>query len=107
MLGMEKGRPKSLLAASVVFFLLVSATAFYKENGLRDVKKLRSAIENIDGEIASVRGETDRIRLELASLNSDDKHVESIARESLGLVKPGETVYEFIDANELAEGAIR
>lgn len=95
------------MAASVAFFLLVSATAFYKENGLRDVKKLRAAIEDIDGEIAKVRRDTDRIRLELASLNSDDRHVESIARENLGLVKPGETVYEFIDARELAEGAIR
>ena len=49
-----------------------------------------------------VRKENHTMRLELASVSTSDRRVETIARENLGLVKPGETVYEFVDAGKLA-----
>lgn len=98
---MERNKPKAFLGLSIIFFLVVSATAYYKENGLDDVSKLHSEIASIKKEIQEYNFENNRMRLELVSLNTSDDLVEAIAREQLGLVKPGEVVYEFIDADKL------
>ncbi len=92
------------MGVSIVFFCFVSATAYYKENGLADVMKLHSAITAVKQEIHEFQAENSRIRLELDSLNHNDTYVEAIVREELGLVKPGEVVYEFIDAKRLTYG---
>lgn len=99
---MERNKPKAFLGLSILFFLVVSATAYYKENGLGDVGKLNSEIASVKKEIREYSLEINRMRLELVSLNQSDDQVEAIAREQLGLVKPGEVVYEFIDAAKLA-----
>jgi len=98
---MERNKPRALLSLAAVFFCLVTATAYYKQNGLKDLARLRAAIGQANGEMRAIRAENDRIRQELASLNYSDEYVEAIARDSLGLVRPGEVVYEFIDAETL------
>lgn len=46
-------------------------------------------------------GEDNRLlRKQIRSLRKDLTSIERIAREDLGLVKPGETVYEFIPAEK-------
>ena len=98
---MEFAKPKVLLMLSILFFVVASSTAYYKESGLRDVQKLNKAIFSVDQEISTLERDNRRIAIELESLNSDDTYVESIARENLGLVKPGEIVYEFIEIDKL------
>jgi len=98
---MERNKPKAFLGLSILFFLVVSATAYYKENGLADVGKLHVEIASVKKEIQEYYFANRRIRQKLVSLNKNDDRVEAIAREQLGLVKPGEVVYEFIDAGKL------
>lgn len=85
----------------VVYFTLVTFTAYYKPNGLRDLRKINLAIEKVEKEIAEQEHENLRHRRELASLRRGDEYVEAVARESLGLVRPGEVVYEFVEAEKL------
>lgn len=99
---MERNKPKAFLGLAVIFFLVVTATAYYKENGLNDVGKLHSEIAAVKEEIRAFTFDNNRMRMELVSLSQSDDQVEAIAREQLGLVKPGEVVYEFIDADKLA-----
>lgn len=99
---MDKNRPWILFTVSTVFFVLVTTAAYYKHNGLKDLMELKVAIVDIKREIIEARLESERYRQEIESLNYSDSFVEAIARESLGLVKPGEVVYEFVDAKELA-----
>lgn len=87
---------------SIIFFLVVGATAYYKENGLADVGELHMEIASVKNQIQKYYLENNNIRRALVSLNKSDDRVEAIAREQLGLVKPGEVVYEFIDAGKLA-----
>ncbi len=98
---MEFGKSKVLLALSIIFFVIASATAYYKDSGLRDVQKLNDAISTVDQKIQELESDNERITNELDSLNSDDTYVESIARENLGLVKPNEVVYEFVEIDKL------
>jgi len=94
-------KPKRLLAFSAAFFVIVLIAAWQKENGFKDIQKLSAAINELDGKISDLQAENDRQVNELHVLNASNSYVESIARESLGLVKPGEVVYEFVDAGKL------
>ncbi|MGK7345342.1 MAG: FtsB family cell division protein [Candidatus Nitrospinota bacterium M3_3B_026] len=98
---MERSRPWILVSLAVVCFIAVTVTAYYKQNGLRDLRKLQSSIAKVEREIAEIRRENERNRMELYSLRQGDEYVEAVARESLGLVKPNEVVYEFVDAGKL------
>lgn len=98
---MDRGRPWILVSLAAVCFAAVSVTAYYKRNGLRDVRELKASIARVEREIAEIRRDNERRRLELRSLKRGDEYVEAVARESLGLVKPDEVVYEFIDAARL------
>ena len=52
---------------------------------------------NLDDELAreidELRGENARLTAEIAALRSDPAAIERIAREELGLARPGETVF--------------
>lgn len=101
----EQSKPWVLLLASMVFFGLVTTTAYYKENGFRDVQKLMDAIKTVQGQLEEMKMANERGVMEIASLKNSDFYVESIARDSLGLVKPGETVYEFVEATRMTAPA--
>ncbi len=82
----------------VMVAVALGFAAYHKQNGLADVFELEKAIVSLDDRIIAVKDENDRLRMELLALETSDLYIESIARESLGLVKPGETVYEFLDS---------
>ena len=98
---MEKGKSWLLLALSALYFAALTTASYYKENGFRDIQKLSSAIEEINDTAAQLSEENARYVKELAQINSSDMYVEAIARENMGLVKPGEIVFEFVDIERL------
>lgn len=49
-------------------------------------------VDGLEREIAALRAETDRVSAFVARLRSDPDLIEQIAREELGLIKPGERV---------------
>ncbi|VAX19991.1 hypothetical protein MNBD_NITROSPINAE01-647 [hydrothermal vent metagenome] len=103
---MEKDRPLAIFAISALFMIFVVTCAWFKQNGFLDVQKLQMAIEKTKSEIDAKKAENNLFRVELSSLNHSDRYVEAIARENLGLVKPNEVVYEFVEPNTLNGGRI-
>jgi cell division protein FtsB len=53
----------------------------------------RERSESLRGEIAELRRENSRLASEIAALRQDPRAVERIAREELGLARPGELVF--------------
>ncbi len=90
-----------LLVFSIVLSTGIVIAAYHKENGIADVIELNGAIAGLENKIALVENRNNRLRGKIKSLHSDDSYTEEIARKELGLVKPGEVVYEFIPADEL------
>jgi cell division protein FtsB len=76
--------------------LLLLGTAALGRDGLLAVIVNQSRIENLQSEIGELEEGNRLLRNQIRSLRKDLTSVERIAREDLGLVKPGETVYEFI-----------
>jgi cell division protein FtsB len=53
---------------------------------------MKRDVDGLEREIATLRAETDRVSASVARLRSDPDSIEQIAREELGLIKPGERV---------------
>jgi cell division protein FtsB len=82
-------------ALSLALFLIVAAStlnALFGDRGLLELLKARQDIESLDQEIASLRAENQKLLEEIRDLKSSPFAVERLARENLGLVKPGEIV---------------
>ena len=74
--------------------LAVSALAIvgYGGQSLARVWHLKHAVEDLERDIMSLRAETAELEAAVGRLRSDPDSIEKVARESLGLVKPGERV---------------
>jgi cell division protein FtsB len=85
---------KSILLAIISLILIyfvfcgdTSVVALYKAH------KQRSAAQ---AELAQLHGTIDSLRAVIKRLKNDSAYVEGLARENLGMAKPGETVYKFV-----------
>ncbi|MEK6664843.1 MAG: septum formation initiator family protein [candidate division NC10 bacterium] len=59
------------------------------------VWQLRQEVEALEREIQEFRAEADRLNRTVDRLREDPALVEQIAREDLGMVRPGEKVLKF------------
>jgi cell division protein FtsB len=83
----------------LVAIVTVAASALVGSEGVNRLLLLRGERQEL-GE-AAVRRLQDNaaLRAEIARLRSDPKYLEALARERLGLVRPDEMVYRFLDAD--------
>jgi cell division protein FtsB len=74
--------------------LAVSALAIlgYGGQSLSRAWQMKREVEGLEREIAALRAETTELQAVVARLRSDPDSIEKVAREALGLVKPGERV---------------
>jgi cell division protein FtsB len=59
---------------------------------LARVWQMKHEVEILEREIGTLRTETDKLSTAIERLRNDPDHIEQVAREALGLVKPGERV---------------
>jgi len=82
-------------ALSLALFLIVAAStlnALFGDRGLLELVKARQEIESLDREIVTLRTQNQSLLEEIRALKTSPLAVERLARENLGLVKPGEIV---------------
>jgi cell division protein FtsB len=95
--------PLKRKALSLALFLILAASTLnvlFGDRGLLELLKVRQEIESLDREIAMLRAQNQRLLQEIRSLKSSPLAVERLARENLGLVKPGEIVLLIREAEE-------
>ncbi|HEX7788190.1 MAG TPA: septum formation initiator family protein [Methylomirabilota bacterium] len=78
-----------VLSLSAVATVMVLA---YGGQSLARVWHMKTEVESLEREIVSLRAETGRLTALVTRLRSDPDFIEQVAREDLGLVKPGEKV---------------
>ena len=81
------------VGAVVSFYLLVPLIV--GDMGLVKYFKMRRTHHQLQEEIQQVSDENKKIEDEIHALRSDPAKIEQLARERLGLVRPGEVVYQF------------
>jgi len=83
---------------SVVLLLAiatVTASALVGEHAIPHLIGLRAEREDLGRTAFTLLEQNARLREELARLKKDDLYLEQLARQQLGLVKPGDVVYRF------------
>ena len=74
-------------------FGVVSLTVLgWGGQSLARVWQMKQEVEGLEREIASLRVETSRLMAVVDRLRTDPDAIEQLAREDLGLVKPGEKI---------------
>ena len=82
------------LAAAALGIVATSILVFGGAGAVR-VWQLRQEVEALEREIRVLRMEADRLNRTVDRLRDDPALVEQIAREDLGMVRPGEKVLKF------------
>lgn len=83
---------RPVLGAAVVLFMALLAIAGLKSS--RDLEAARSRERLLEKRIEETRARSDRLRGRIERLRSDPGTLERLAREDLGMVRPGDVVIE-------------
>jgi cell division protein FtsB len=81
-----------------LFVLLVGAAVF-GDTGLLHLQRLRAEVAALHRDVQALEAENERLSRAITDLRTDPAAVERIAREELGLVRPGERVLRFPPAS--------
>lgn len=88
-------RPLRRKALILALFLIVASSilnAFFGNRGIIELLKARAELRAVEQEIIALRAENQLLLEEIRSLKTDPLAIEKLAREELGLIKPGEIV---------------
>lgn len=80
-----------LLSAVLTLVFLISFV--FSEEGISELQRARKRVDDLQAQISRLQAENARLRWEIESLKRSTFAVERIAREDLGMSKPGEIVY--------------
>ncbi len=94
-------------AAVIVFILYFTV---FGDRGLLRINHLHRDLDEMQQHLTGLKEENDRLKREIAALQSDRRYLESIARRDFGLVRGNEVIYQFhpqpkTPAPQAAEGA--
>ena len=72
--------------------------ALIGEKGLMQSMRARQEYQDMEASLETLRRDNAKLRDEMRRLNEDPATIESVAREELGLIRPGEVVFILKDA---------
>ena len=92
-------RRKAALLASVIAIIALVVGSLFGDRGILQLLAQRQRALDLAREIEEIRAENGRLAAEIHALRTDPRAIERIAREQLGLARPGETVFLIRDAD--------
>jgi cell division protein FtsB len=93
-------RLAALLLLSGLFLVTMMVLAIWGDRGVLTMWHKQHEVVQLSYEIEAIEHENTRLEQEIQRLRSDTSYIEKIAREELGLVYPGELVFEFVEPGE-------
>ena len=86
-------RRKAATLASIIALVALIVGALFGDRGLLHLIDQRHRAEALAQEIDALQAENASLSREIAALRSDPRAIERVAREELGMLRPGETVF--------------
>ncbi len=74
----------------------LAAASALGPRGVRHLRRLDREAARIEAADAALEAQNDRLILRIDALRNDPRTLESVARDELGMVKPGEVVFRFV-----------
>ena len=84
---------RAIRVAAVVFTVLVTIDAVVGEEGLLALREARRMDTALRRALDQARADNAHLRARVAKLREQRSTIEAVARQDLGLVKPGETLF--------------
>jgi cell division protein FtsB len=84
-----------LIAAGVLLVLYFLVTRVMGEMGVVKYYRMKAQYTALTNDIAKLKQDNGRLRREVFSLKNDSAYIERVARDKLGLARPGEIVYYY------------
>ena len=69
---------------------------FLSSEGSRSYWKRKRYLKHLEQKLADLKTSNEKLSQEVSRLKSDPRAIEQIARNDLGLIKPGEIEYRFV-----------
>lgn len=79
------------------FILLMMILIVFGDRGFVDYYSQRGRLRSLQDANARITKENAALKEEILLLTTDERYIERVAREELGMVKKGEIVYRFVD----------
>ena len=79
--------------AAVISFILYFTV--FGDRGLLRINHLHRDLDDTQKRLTELKEENDKLKREIAALQSDRRYLESIARRDFGLVRGNEVIYQF------------
>lgn len=86
-------RKKAAILASIIVVVGLLVGSLFGDRGLLQLVSQRERAESLAREIEQLKADNSRLAAEIGALRTDPYAIERLAREELGLVRPGETVF--------------
>ena len=83
----------------LLLVVVILGFAFFGDRGILHMLKLTNQKTVLETKLADVNAQNEKLREEIASLRSDRRYIEKIARTELGMVRDDELVFQFADKN--------
>jgi len=93
-------KARIVLYSSMAFFVFLLVASILGQGGFYGVYQSGKKNKALKSDIVRIGEENRSLRGYVESLRNDPHAVEKIAREELGLVKPGETVYALVPTDQ-------
>jgi len=93
----QKNRWNMLFLIGIFINIYLLLSFLFGEMGHFNAAKIRHVYQKVQAEVVSLETENQDLARRIEALQHDDATIEQIARLRLGLVKPGELVYEFFE----------
>jgi cell division protein FtsB len=87
----------TVLLLSSLFLIAMMVLTIWGEHGLLEMWRRQHNNVRLAREVDAIEHENARLAQEIQRLHGDMSYIEKIAREELGLVRPGELVFEFVE----------
>ncbi len=97
----EKNKWRAVIALGLSLNVYLLFSFFFGEMGLINAAKIKRNYTQVALEVSALQDENAAISHRIEALQNDMGTIERLARKRLGLVKAGELVYEFIEADPL------
>jgi cell division protein FtsB len=98
----EPPRRRTVQVLLVFVTLVLIVNALVGERGLTETLRARRQHDALVAAIDRLRSENARLREDVRLLNTDPATIESLARQELGLIRPGEMLFIIRDAKPAA-----
>ena len=86
-------RRKAATLASIILVVALIVGSLFGDRGFLQLVRQQQRADVLAHELEELRFENRRLASEIAALRSDPRAIERLAREELGLSRPGETVF--------------